>query len=451
MKQKILLSLIITSFIISAKAQKTIAYAITGATKGSSNWAEVRQIDFATGQELKTIYQKTQEPEILNARTGKAIVKKDAAVVQQARLEIIEKMKNGTSVPGQHFIREVRVQSDKPFSTNSAALAYDKKHDRLYYTPMGINQLRYIDLKSKTPKIYYFEDEQFGALTGPGNVSNQVTRMVIGADGNGYALTNNANHLIQFTTNKKATITDLGALNDDVANGNNSVHSQNIYGGDMIADKSGNFYLIGANHSVYKIILETKVAVYKGSIQGLPKSYSTNGAAVEEGTKIILASSNSTEGYYRFDLTTMAAEKITSGELVFNASDLANGNLITEKKNKKEETAVQQPEVQKEIVTEQLVKPTIAEIISQSRVSVFPNPVTTGTAKVSLENVANGKYIVQLMDLSGKIISSQPVTVNYKTQVENLKIPQTVSKGNYLIKIVDETNKVVNTAKMIVQ
>ena len=121
-----------------------------------------------------------------------------------------------------------KVQSDKPFATNSAACAYDKKHDRLYYTPMGINQLRYIDLKSNTPRIYYFEDEPFGALNGPRDIPNQITRMVIASDGNGYALTNDANHLIRFTTKKSTVITDLGPLTDDPANGSVSVHNPSV-------------------------------------------------------------------------------------------------------------------------------------------------------------------------------------------------------------------------------
>src|SRR5205085_1617604 len=117
---------------------------------------------------------------------------------------------NGRVFVVRRDIENLKVQSDKPFATNSAACAYDKKHERLYYTPMGINQLRYIDLKSA--KIYYFEDEAFGTVSGPGDAANQIPRMTMAADGNGYALSNNCDHLVQFTTGKKPTINDLGAL-----------------------------------------------------------------------------------------------------------------------------------------------------------------------------------------------------------------------------------------------
>src|SRR5689334_16786374 len=139
MKQKILLLAIMAPLFATVYAQKKItAYAITGGTKGSSDWTEVREVDVVSGEEVKTVYQNAGEATVLNARTGKEVQKKSD---------------------------NAKAALDKPFATFSAALAYDKKHDRLYYTPMGINQLRYIDLKSKSQKIFYFEDEAFGVLS----------------------------------------------------------------------------------------------------------------------------------------------------------------------------------------------------------------------------------------------------------------------------------------------
>src|SRR5688572_562227 len=181
-------------------------------------------MDISSGEELKSIYKSSQEIEILNARTGKPIVKKDlssnyVSIKKVVNLDqvLAQERNNSPQLSRKITTVKTKVQADQPFATNSAACAYDKKHERLYYTPMGINQLRYIDLKSKTPKIYYFEDEPFGALTSRGDVPNQITRMVIASDGNGYALTNNADHLIRFTTGKKPVISDLGALTDDPA------------------------------------------------------------------------------------------------------------------------------------------------------------------------------------------------------------------------------------------
>jgi len=248
------------AFITTSQAQKnkkssnpTTGYAITAVDKGGRSWKEVRLIDFTTGSTVKSIYESKQEVETLNARTGKAVIKKDiptaktitllpsSQLIQKKVINLDEELNktiadNAKSQLNRVIIRQ-SVDVNKPFSTNSAAIAYDKKHERLYYTPMGINQLRYIDLK--TGKVYYFEDEVFGSVKNSGDAPNQITRMVIASDGNGYALTNDANHLLRFTTDKKATINDLGAVTDDAGN-TKSIHKPSGFGGDMIADASDN-------------------------------------------------------------------------------------------------------------------------------------------------------------------------------------------------------------------
>ena len=471
MKQRILLLFVMITFITSLQAQKnrkqqnTTGYAITAAEKGARSWKEVRLVDITTGAEVKTIYNSKQETEPLNARTGKAVVKKEQGENRTATVvytspsatttkkvvnldQALDKNSNSNTVTYTRVMYvSQNVQTDKPFATNSAALAFDKKHDRLYYTPMGINQLRYIDLKSG--KIYFFEDEAFGSVKSLGDAPNQITRMVIASDGNGYALTNDANHLIRFTTDKKATITDLGALTDDGANAKYSVHSSGGFGGDMIADASGNLFLITANRNVFKINIDSKVATHKGTIKGLPQGFSTNGAMVEEGSKVIIASSESTVGYYRFDLTTMQAEKVSSSPDVFNASDLANGNLaFSKKKDKKEED---QKEEQQSITNTVAQKIIGEETTKTDGIVVYPNPVTDGVVRLSFANQPAGRYQVQLVDLSGKLISAKEVTINSESQYESFRLPELSVKGNYLIRVYSEVNKVNVTAKIVVQ
>ncbi len=405
------------------QAQKTTAYAITGVQKGNSNWTEVRLIDVTTGEEVQSVFQSANDAEILNARTGKPIAGKDGS--------------------------KIKSSVNKPFATNSAACAYDKKHNRLYYTPMGIAQLRYIDLKAKAPKVYYFEDETFGFVKSRSDVANQITRMVIASDGKGYALTNDGNHLIQFATKKKQEITDLGALTDDAANGRNSVHSSSCFGGDVIADKNENIYLVGANRSVFKISLQTRAATYLGQIKNLPRGYSTNGAIAEGDSKVIVSSSNSTQGYYRFDLNTLESEKISGSSSVFNASDLANGALAFEKKEKKEKLK-EIKETLAEAVTEKRVPPT-EDVVVKNAISVYPNPVTDGYFKLSFADQTPGRYQIQLMDVTGKIISTRSVNVNNKVQVEEFRIPQKVASGNYLVKVSNETGSYSVVNKIVVQ
>src|SRR5688572_22111148 len=293
--KKVLLLLVMSTIITGAFAQKRkkteqplTGYAITAIEKGGRSWKEVRLVNITTGEEVKSVYQSKQETESFNARTDAAIAKKDATATKAPVKKVVNLDNELAAAQGNPVrVRTVVINKsasyDKPFATNSAAMAYDKKHERLYYTPMGINQLRYLDLK--TNKFYYFENEPFGAVTSPGDGANQICRMVIASDGNGYALTNDGNHLIRFTTGKNPVITDLGALTDDASNGTSTIHSRRGYGGDMVADASGNLYVLTANRNVFKVVISSKVATHMGAIKGLPDGFSTNGAMVEEGSK----------------------------------------------------------------------------------------------------------------------------------------------------------------------
>jgi hypothetical protein len=519
MKQTLLLVAVMAFVSIVYAQKKVTAYAITGIQKGQSGWTEVRLVDIVTGEEVRPVYQSSKEVDVLNARTGKPVVKRAITDNTQVRhVEIIRepgrmretgKMKELRTVPelqttevvipqkrnGENIIvtntnvnsntnnnlngnnnvnvdvnnnvivKEVvirraintPIQMDKPFATTSAALAYDQKHERLYYTPMSIAQLRYIDLK--TGKVYFFEDEAFGVVKGRGDVQNQITRMVIASDGNGYAITNDANHLIRFTTGKKPQITDLGMLTDDASNGSYSIHGSAHFGGDVVADVNKNLYLVGADRTVFKIDLDSKVVSYIGSVKGLPTGFTTNGAVVEEGSKVIVTSSTQTIGYYRFDLNTLQAEKVSTGSKVFNASDLANGNLAFEKSKKKKNNAEVKDVVVEQVVPAKHEEASPIEKTTRTRpetlagtMSVYPNPVTNGgTVKVSLQDQQPGKYQIQLLDAAGQMVSTQNVTINSKTQIEELKLPKLLAYGNYMVKVVNNSNQLAGVSKIVIQ
>ena len=112
-------SFFITSAIHSQNDR--FAYAITDLTKEGASWNALRKIDLQTGQYSNVL---------LNGTDQKAIVY-DAA----SRKQLIQQAdaKYGTIL-------------QSPFATGVAAAAYDKKHNRLYFTPMFVDQLRYIDL-----------------------------------------------------------------------------------------------------------------------------------------------------------------------------------------------------------------------------------------------------------------------------------------------------------------
>ena len=55
------------------------------------------------------------------------------------------------------------------------------------------------------------------------------------------------------------------------------------------------------------------------------------------------------------------------------------------------------------------------------------------------------------MDISGKMISTQDVTVNGKLQVETFSHPRLMSRGNYMLKVVNQSTQEATTSKILVQ
>jgi hypothetical protein len=405
MKYSILLTTTALCSVLLANAQKTPqkAYAITAATKGSFVWTEVKQIDLSTGEVVQAVYDNQQSAfTVMSARTGKTIPVKDA--------------KGG-----------VADGTQLPFATYSAACAFDKQHNRLYYTPMFVNQLRYVDLDAKTPTMYYFEGENLSTATNLNDEANHITRMAIGADGQGYGLSNDGNHLVKFTTGRKPVITDLGALEDDATNQGVSIHTKPAsWGGDMVADAMGNLYVISASRLVFKVDISTRKATYVASINDIPATFTTNGAAVVADDKLIVSSANSVEGYYEVDMNTWKATKVATSGSVFNASDLANGNLAFESK--------------KVTTIPYFIR---NGVVLNNKITVYPNPVVTkGVFRVSFHTVA-GRYDVQLVDVSGQIVSQKTVNVANEGQVAEVPVSAKLTKGMYLVKVVGGAKKTV--------
>ncbi len=410
MKYTILLPLLLASVAVYAQQKRTTAYAITSSQQGQFVWTEVKLIDLQTGEVLQQVYESQRDQyRILSAREGKQIkVKNDAG--------------------------QITDQQKLPFSTFSAACAYDKKHNRLYYTPMFINQLRYIDLSAKSPTVYYYEGENFSTASSLNNEANHITRMVIGADGNGYALSNDGNHLVKFTTGKKAVITDLGPLQDDPSNNNISVHNRcTSWGGDMIASADGSLYVISANHSVFRVDVKSRVAKFISSIEGLPGGFTSNGAAINDKGLLVLSSANSTDGYYEVDWQNWKAKSIQSTGKVFNTSDLANGNLAFDREQKADRT------------------PVLTRLSSPANgISIYPNPVTERMFRVQFDKNETGRYSIQVLDLTGRVLQENVVSIANKGQAVEITLRSKLARGVYLVKVLSNNKKTVQTDRILV-
>jgi hypothetical protein len=403
------LALTLVSTAFSAGAQNDrFAYAITDLTKDGTGWNALRKIDLATGEYSDVLFNGiVAAPAVYDAVSKKALVQQTDARFGNA-LQL-------------------------PFSTGGAAAAFDKKHNRLYYTPMFIDQLRYIDLK--TMEVYYVADQNF---TGLGNMHNDegkcITRMVIGPDGDGYAITNDGNTFIKFTTGKKAQITQMGALVDDPSNNGISIHNRcTSFGGDMIADDKGNLYIMSARNHVFKVSIEDKVAKHLGVVEGLPATFTINGAAVDGDGNLLVSSAVDANAWYVVNPNSWDASVFSSGG-AYRASDLANSNFLqTGNKAKTIET---------------LVRP---KSDLSNLVKVFPNPVVTDQFSMQFEKVPAGEYTMELTDVMGRIVAKKRIIVTSESQVEQISLKASNAKGVYLVRLSDNTQKNVFEQKIIVQ
>ena len=89
--------------------------------------------------------------------------------------------------------------------------------------------------------------------------------------------------------------------------------------------------------------------------------------------------------------------------------------------------------------------------MASNGIAIYPNPVTSGFVKVSFANQPAGRYHVDLIDVAGKLIQSREVNVNSSMQIEEVRIPKTLSGGSYLLKVTNVANNVSVTNKLVVQ
>jgi hypothetical protein len=408
MLSKFLPFILFTSFSFSLSAQKANkAYAITGQSAGNFNWTDIREIDLSTGKVSGTIFE-----------SGKT------------NFSLLKTSKGKNIALGAHDANSLPTQS------MVAAAAYDQRHDKLFFTPMKVGELRWLDLSSKTsPKFYTLQDQ----LLAKGNLNdeaNQITRMVIGADGNGYAITNDGNHLMRFTTGKQTVITDLGNLIDASSNNGISIHNKcSSWGGDMIADVQGNLYLFSASQSAFVINVENRVATYLGHIKNLTPTFTVNGAAVDNDDNVVISSANTFEGFYKLNIKDLTTSKIATDGQVFNASDLANSNLLF------------QNQLRNQVGVADLIQ---RDIVGNNVVSIYPNPIINNQFKVTFDNTDAGKYNIALTDLEGRLIMTKQVNIKFARQAETVQMKTKPAGGMYLIKVTDANKKSIFADKLIV-
>jgi len=404
---KILLTTAFAASLFTAGAQSANrGFAITGNGNKDFVWMNIRRVDLGTGQITGTVFDYTRTKYTMNAP--------DAS-----------RQNANDQLPTSGFV---------------AAAAYDQRSQKLFFTPMRNGQLCWLDADTRGETVAFHSTGIPGYVANTGaDEANNITRMVIGADNYGYAVTNDGNHLYRFTTGKKPVVTDLGALVDADENGGLSVHNKcSSWGGDMIADAYGKLYIIAATRNVFVVDVNSRVATFKGTITGLPGNYSTNGAAVDADGKVILTSAIAFDGYYKMSITDLAAKKIEGSDNVYNASDLASSNLLFQK---------EADEARRYTVDNKGTNPTVAT----QPTMVYPNPVTGSSFNLLLDRSMNGNYTVILTDLAGRAIQTNKAGIvkgqeSYRVNLSGVR----PSKGTYLVKVLDEKNNVVMSDKVFI-
>ncbi len=399
----------------TAQVNRNVAYAFTGDGNSDFLWMNIRQIDLKTGNVIQTIFERSKTNFVMTDISTKKSVDQQVAAT-------------------------ANIFSDKsyPTATFVAAAALDKKTNKLFFAPMRMNELRWMDLSAKTPQFYTMPSTvlNFGDLN---DEANHLTRMTIGADGNGYAMTNDGNHLIRFTTGKNPVITDLGNVVDAENVNKISIHNKcTSWGGDMVADAFGKLYVISANKNVFVIDLATRISTFKGQISGTPAAYTANAAAVDTDGNLVITSANYFEGYYKVKMNDLSATKIEGSDAKFNASDLAGGNLLLEK---------EAAEANKFTI----VTPAITANVSIADSKIFPNPVNTSSFNILLEGQKEGRYTMVMSDLQGRTLQTKSFTINKSAQTEKVNIMNRPVKGVYMVKVLNAQNQIVITEKIVLE
>jgi len=385
------------------------AYAVTDVKRDGTSWIVLRKLDTKTGEFSNVLLDGSNKNAIIHdTHFGNAFV---SSITDTSGL----------------------YKPELPFGSGVAAIAYDRKNNRLYFTPMYVDQLRYVDLFSM--KVYCITERGFmnesASKTEP---ANTLSRMVIAGDGYGYSISNDGNHLFRFSTIGTPVITDLGSLKDHPLNNEMTIHNAcGNAGGDMIADDDNNLYLFTAQNRIYKVSVKTMEAKYLGKVTGLPEKFSTNGTAVDDEGKVLLSSSIYGDAYFKVDPLTWKASAYKPQKGLFQSADLANSNILVTRKSSVNNTS------------------SVLNLGRTSLIKLYPNPAENNQFMIRFTNLEPGEYSLQLSDILGQKMLERKIIINAATYTETVSIPSKSSIGVYLIKVVNNRNFQVFSEKLMVK
>jgi hypothetical protein len=302
---------------------------------------------------------------------------------------------------------------------NLAALAYDASGENLVYMPLFSSNV-YV-LNKKTKEIILVENEV--ARVTACDINSHITRMTTGHDGNIYAINNSGTQFLQIKKqNGQYSVSDLGIIQDDPSNGKNSFTAMETgFGGDMIADADNNFYVFSGSGNVFRVSPKLLRAKFIGKINGLPETYSVNGAAVNSRGKIVVASAKGAP-MYEFDLVDLEASALNRDEN-HHIYDLASKYFANDRK---------------------------AVAAVSANIEIYPTKVDDRTITVNInDKKINGNLKLSVFDAAGRSVSAMVLPVKKGSLRQQITLSNVVA-GAYLVTIADESGNSLLTKKILV-
>jgi hypothetical protein len=390
------------SFQISAQVkQDTIMYAMSASTDDQLAWLNIERFDIKACKKNSEIFNKGHHKYILNNDPNSF----DENINKCTR-----------DFFNDHF----------PTSYMACGIAYSKKTNRVYFFPLGKNELGWIDINDSSDSV-----KKFGKITSNQIYTSQdnystedanVSRATMGLNGKGYAITNDGKHLYEFTDEDVPVITDLGPLEDSSENENHACE-QNNWGGDIVGLTDGNLLLITGNGKIFSIDIKTREATFLFTIKGLHKNIIISGAAVDDQNQLIISGSHGGDGFYKVTIGFGAsATKVENTQMSYSVSDLTSANLLT------------LPEKVKGFL---------------GNVTIDPNPIQNNSFKILMNGTEAGNYSLRISDQNGKAIASSQFEVSSANAVIEQSIP-VLPAGIYYFLIYDSKNEVVFHDKILV-
>lgn len=304
-------------------------------------------------------------------------------------------------------------------AVNMATLAYDASNNNLVYMPMFSSNIYVLNAKSRETTLI----ENNVARVTACDINSHFTRMATGYDGSIYAINNVGTQFIKISkSGNQYSVTDLGIITDDSANGKSSFTIMETgFGGDMIADAEGNFYVFSASGNVFKVLTKELKARFVGKIAGIPDNYSVNGSAVNSKGNVVIASAKG-GSLYEVDLNTLQAKQLP-GEQNLHIYDLASKYFANDK---------------------------AISANAFANIDLYPTRVNEKLINITINDKSvKGAVKLNVFDLSGKNVFVQPLSVKDGFLRQQVDLGNLVS-GAYLVNISDESGKVLLNKKIVV-